>query len=281
MSQNRITCVVQDYDLDKIVNSGQLFRVTPAKQRGQYLVAMRDEYCLVQQENNTVIIDSYGKSLDWLQILGVSTPYDAEKLKEFMSQSKYLRTVYEFSKGIRLTRQDPWETLIGFIVSQRNHVFRIKEILKSACSILGYRIKGDPQYEVYSFPKPSDLKVGSLSGCGLGYREPYIYEAACMVDAGYIDLSQLTVEKCSSRVALSQLMSLRGVGAKVASCVALFGLGHTDMFPIDVWISRAMKEGNITGSMIESWGEMSGLIQQYIYYYMTHRNKIYNTESSI
>ena len=104
--------------------------------------------------------------------------------------------------------------------------------------------------------------------CSLGYREPYLYNAAKQVRDGDLELESLLAPRVKSCDAIQQLVRLHGVGIKVAQCTALFGMGHTDLFPVDVWIERAILRQYIDYDDIAKFGEYSGLVQQYIYNYM-------------
>ena len=258
---------VIDYDLAKTIESGQIFRREKLPEQQGYLVFSRNTYCRVRQDGNVLYLDSFGEPNEryWPFMFAVNEHDD--RLEALMSVTPFLREAYDFSKGIRILRQDPWEALISFIVSQNNNIPRIKKCINAVCHSKG-RILG---YGHYGFPKPEDLRPIALCNCGLGYRERYIYDAASAVANGTLNLTRLHASCSTPMRAMQELIQLRGVGTKVAECTMLFGLMHDNVFPVDVWISRAMKEGNITQLDVEGFGRSAGLVQQHIYYYMLNR----------
>lgn len=272
----------QNFSLIKTLESGQCFRYErndSNTRAAEYRVMSGDSCCIVSQPYD-------GATANYLDVEILGGSYDLIRWREYFGLTKeqeeatdtirYLLTtrmprlskVYEHSKGIRILRQDPWETLVTFIISQRNNIPRIKQNVSTLCSIWGTSCYRNWD----SFPTSRDLVRGSLERCGLGYRAPYVKGAAEAVSNGWLNLHSLTPERgCSSQRAVQELMRLRGVGVKVAECTALFGLGHMDLFPVDVWISRAIEEFDLDSSVVREFGTRSGLIQQYFYYYMISR----------
>ena len=173
----------------------------------------------------------------------------------------------EYGRGIRILRQDSWEALCSFIISQCNNISRIKGIVERLCENFGDPISvGDKVY--YTFPSAerlATLEPEKLACSRSGYRAEYIICAARAVVGGEIDLEAL--KKCDYKQAIKALRSIRGVGEKVANCVVLFGLWHMEAFPIDVWMKRALKENFPPDFEPETLGEYAGLAQQYIFYY--------------
>lgn len=178
--------------------------------------------------------------------------------------------------GIRILNQDPWETLISFIISQRNNIPKIKSTVDKLCKSFGDKLeigyKDKIQRDsIYSFPTPdkiAKLSLEELKPIGLGYRDEYVLLAARQVAEGKLDLERLKGSSISTDEAIYTLMQLKGVGIKVANCVALFGLHRLDTFPIDVWIKRIIDTyygGNLDPRV---YGDKSGLIQQYMFYYI-------------
>jgi len=179
------------------------------------------------------------------------------------------------SAGIHVFNQDPFETLISFIISANNNLGRIKNIITRLCRRAGDR-KHDCYGEYYTFPSPKQiaaLNEAEIEGCGAGYRAQSIREAAQKVADGY-DLEALrglTLEEARAR-----LKEFRGVGPKVADCVLLFSLGYSGAFPIDVWINRAVVELFFEGiqptqkdikELVCCLGSEAGIAQQYIFHY--------------
>ena len=175
-----------------------------------------------------------------------------------------------FGQGLRILKQNPFETLISFIISANNHIPRIKSIIERLCFELGEKCDG-----FYAFPTPQRLAGQTVSfyeKCGLGYRASYIYETANEICNGF-NLERLY--DMPSKDAKTQLCALKGVGPKVADCILLFGYGKTDVFPVDTWIKKVYNtyfgaEDNpkiIREKLVEKYGDLSGYAQQYLFYY--------------
>lgn len=167
------------------------------------------------------------------------------------------------SLGIRILRQDRWETLCSFIISQNNNIPRIKKIISSLCEKYGADIG-----EAKDFPTPDALyKAGenSLRELKCGFRAKYIYSAAAAVSNG--ELSLENVAKAKSLTDGEKLLTaLVGVGPKVAACTLLFGFERYDAFPVDVWIKRVLKKRFSKDFDPLSFGSTAGIAQQYLFY---------------
>ena len=170
-------------------------------------------------------------------------------------------------------RQDSWEALCSFIISQCNNISRIKGIVERLCTAFGDELRvGDRVY--YSFPTAetlAKLSAEDLACLRSGYRAEYIIIAAKAVADGSLDLDALKKTDC--KAAVKELRKLRGIGEKVANCVVLFGLAHMEAFPIDVWMKRALKENFPPDFEPETLGSYAGLAQQYIFYYARSNGK--------
>lgn len=263
-----------DYSLKKTLECNQFFRWRMLED-GWYTIVHRNNVCRVKQEGQILYLrmPTSGNTLilsEWTNFLGIfdDSDDDGESFKNIMQSTSFLRQAYDVAHGLHLLRQDPWECALGYLLSQNNNVARIKTCIEAVCETT-HDLLDDGWYR---WPTAEEIQVPSLAGCNLGYRDAYIYSLAHRVRRGF-DLSALHADTCRRITALQQLLSLRGVGPKVASCIALFSLGHTDVWPEDVWIKRAMTEGNITLQDVLSYGGSAGLVQEYIYYYMTHRMK--------
>lgn len=170
----------------------------------------------------------------------------------------------ESGKGIHILRQDPWETLCSFIISQNNNIPRIKKIIASLCALLGDEIAEG----VYDFPtaeRIAEVGADGLAPIRAGFRAAYLADAAEKVASGKLILESLY--DVSLEEAISALCTVKGVGPKVAGCVALFGLGHMDAFPIDVWIKRVIDKYYDKSFTPTVFGEYAGIAQQYLFYH--------------
>ncbi len=165
--------------------------------------------------------------------------------------------------GIRIFRQDPWETLVSFIISQNNNIPRIKKIIDSLCRLLGEEKNG-----IYSFPTAKAIASAGIEGLApikSGFRAKYIVDAATKVVSGEVSLERIA--SIGYTAALDELKSIKGVGDKVANCVLLFGFGYYEAFPIDVWVKRVIAKYYGEGFDPTSLGKYAGIAQQYLFYY--------------
>ncbi|MDR2761783.1 MAG: hypothetical protein LBB88_04200 [Planctomycetaceae bacterium] len=179
----------------------------------------------------------------------------------------FTQAAIEYGRGLRVLRQDAWEMLGSYIISQNNNIPKICSSILKICVLCGERIEFDG-LEFYSFPSADKilaLDESELRRAGLGYRSEYLFSAARAMVESEINLDEM--RNLSTIEAREKLLSLRGVGPKVANCVLLFGLGKLDAFPIDTWISKAAKyyDNKLDGT---KFGKYAGIIQEYIFYYI-------------
>ncbi|MBR2473445.1 MAG: DNA-3-methyladenine glycosylase 2 family protein [Clostridia bacterium] len=202
----------------------------------------------------------------WIRYLSLDTDYEGirRELSVTRKGDKSLALAMETGKGIRLLRQEPWETLCSFIISQNNNIPRIKKIIAALCKA-GAEISGGSETD---FPSPETLvKMGvdGLFALKTGFRAAYLYDAAHKVLSGEVDLE--AVKAMPTEQAAGELCKIKGVGPKVAACALLFGFEKYDAFPIDVWVKRVMAEyygGEVSG---KDFGAYAGLAQQYLFYH--------------
>ena len=214
-----------------------------------------------------------GEEKDWLAYFHLDRDYAA--IEKRLSVDEQLSMCIGSASGIRVFAQEPFETLITFIISANNNIGRIAGIVERLCALCGEKAEFDGK-EYYLFPKPESiaaLEESELVRIGSGYRAPYIKKSAAIIAGGY-QLEKL--RDMPLDIARKELLKFPGVGPKVADCVLLFGLGHTDAFPVDVWIGRAMSEIYFDGespkkkqleAAIRALGSESGIVQQYIFHY--------------
>lgn len=192
---------------------------------------------------------------------------DYASIRESLCIDDYMKKASDFGMGIRILRQDKWEALCSFIISQCNNIPRIKKIVETFCSLYGDEIPFDGKI-YYSFPsaeKTASLSLSDLEPLRCGYRAPYILSAAQAVSDGSLDLDALSDAPLDQ--AVKALRSLNGVGEKVANCAILFSLHKLDAFPIDVWMKKAIKEHYGDGFDPAVLGKYAGIGQQYMFYY--------------
>ncbi|MDO4816205.1 MAG: DNA glycosylase [Bacillota bacterium] len=262
-------CDAKSLDIVKTFECGQCFRWN-SDENGVYHGVVSGHYAEVENIDGEVYITSDTEGKFWQNYFDLATDYE-EISAAFTGE--YLEACREFGYGIRILRQDSWEALCSFIISQCNNISRIKGIVEKLCESFGEEIKvGDTVY--YSFPtaeKMAQLTIDDLAPLRAGYRAEYIIIAAKAVADGSLDLEAL--KSVNYKDAIKSLRGLRGIGEKVANCVVLFGLAHMEAFPVDVWMKRALKENFPRNFNPESLGPYAGLAQQYIFYYARSMGK--------
>ncbi len=204
----------------------------------------------------------------WKAYLALDTDY-AEIDKRIIdalpeSDRAHMQLAAETGRGIRILRQDPWEALCSFIISQNNNIPRIKKIISAMSEKYGEDLGG-----VYSFPTAEALyNAGEeeIFALRTGFRAKYIYDAAKKVCTGELDLEAVAFAE-TYEAAANMLMTVSGVGPKVAACTLLFGFGRTDAFPIDVWIKKVIEKRFPNGLDHTVFGDVAGIAQQYLFYY--------------
>ena len=252
-------------DIRKIAESGQTFRMSYDEKRSSesrsdvYRCIALDKICYAGA--GSIDCPAEDDSF-WKEYFDLGTSYESF-IEAIDPEDLYLTRAAEFGKGIRILKQDPWEMLITFIISQRRSIPSIKTCVEALCRKWGKLLSCG----LYAFPTADELAAASLeelSGCSLGYRAEYVYLAAQGASSGNIDLEgwrALNDEELTQK-----LLALRGVGPKVANCVSLFGFYRIGAFPIDVWIDRVLKEHYPEGFPMEMYKGYAGVMQQYMFY---------------
>jgi len=177
--------------------------------------------------------------------------------------NKVLKQAINAYPGLRMLRQDIWETLISFILSQNSNIPRIKKMIQALCENFGEKLPAGG----YCFPTPqaiAALKPGDLHKIKSGYRAAYIIDAATRFADGRFN--PVLLEEMPSDVVYQSLLSIHGVGPKVADCVLLFGFGRVERFPLDVWIKRVMAKLYPSG-FPRGLEKYSGIAQQFLFHY--------------
>lgn len=255
---------VTDFDPERIFECGQCFRFN-RDERGDYTGVAMGRALRVRRAGESIYISGGIDDFEnvWRDYFDMDRDY--ADIRASLAIDPYMEAATVFGAGIRILRQDRWEALCSFIISQCNNIPRIKKIIERLCQSYGETIEFDGK-TYYTFPTAARIAaLSALDGIGSGYRAPYILNAARAVASGELDLAALA---CSDYdTALKALLRLNGVGKKVANCVILFGLQMLSAFPIDVWIKKAIS-GQYGGDFDpEIFGEYAGVAQQYIFYF--------------
>ena len=258
-------CGVQELNPQRTFDCGQCFRWN-ADAEGKYRGVASGKAAVVWAEAGRTYIEcAAGDIYFWRDYLDMETDY--AEARRSIEVCDYLRECAAYGEGIRILRQDKWEALCSFIISQCNNIPRIKGIVEKLCSLYGDAVEA-PWGEARSFPsaeRVAELNEADLAPLHSGYRAPYILAAARAVAGGDIDLDATALLPCGE--ARAELKKLNGVGDKVANCVVLFGLHQLDAFPVDVWIKRALAANMPKGFDPSSLGKYAGLAQQYMFFH--------------
>ncbi len=183
---------------------------------------------------------------------------------EMFKKDKTINKALNYAKGIRIVKQDSWEVICSFIISQNNNISRIKGIIENLCKSYGKKISE----ENYTFPSPEVLEKVSLEKLmeiKAGFRCKYILDACKMVVSGELLIDKIDIMDIDE--ARKSLMCVKGIGPKVADCILLFGFYRLEAFPIDVWIKRALDYFYPNG-FPDEYLKFGGVAQQYIFHYI-------------
>lgn len=268
---------IRHLNIGQIAESGQCFRINPLKEGsysliafGRYLEISQPEEDIVElgcteEEYKTIWRDYFHIDYDYAGIV--------DQLKH--SSDDFLRKAVQGGSGIRILRQEPFEMLISFIISQNKNIPSIKACIERICEKYGECCTDQSTGVVYhTFPTPeqlADAKQEELRNLKLGYRDSYILSAARAVASGAINLEEL--KSVSHEEAVKALCEIHGVGVKVANCVSLYGLHHIEAFPVDVWIRRILAEVYANCFDTAPYRGYAGIIQQYMFYYFRSLKK--------
>ena len=240
-----ITVELDNFSLREICQSGQCFRMRETAEKDTYELIAGDKYLKLSQEGS--IVNFYCSDMEFIC---------------------YWVPAVQCGSGIRILRQDLWEMIITFLISQQNNISRIRGCIDRLCKKYGTKMTAE-ETEYYSFPSPGQLATATeedLRALGMGYRARYIVETTESILNGEVSLEKLYQMKYYRR-AKKELMKLSGVGEKVADCICLFALHHMDAFPIDTHIRQVLEEHYRRGFPNRRYHGMRGIMQQYIFYY--------------
>lgn len=262
---------LQDFNINQILDCGQIFR---------YVI--EDDTAVVYSKNKRAIIKTNQQDV---VILSEDTDYfenffdlqtDYGLIKNKLKKDKFLLDAIKYGYGIRILNNDAYEMIISFIISANNNIARIKKSIEYLCSNFG-----DNMGEYFAFPTLNQLKQASVDDfklAGLGYRAPQMFETVQSLTENSIE----NLKTKSKDEQFNYLVSLKGIGEKVANCILLFGLSRKDVFPVDTWINKVYNKLNnsnetnrkkITQELISKYGNLSGYAQQYFFYHF-RENKI-------
>ncbi len=272
------------FELKDIFDCGQCFRWNKEFD-DSYTGIWKNNVVNVKKENNNIIFTGVSDTENFEEEINkyFDMDRDYEEIKEKLSKiDDNMKTSIEYGKGIRILNQELWETIISFIISANNNIPRIKGIIERLSKNYGKKIEWNGK-EYYTFPTPEELKgvtVEEYRSLGLGFRDIRLYETTKMILEKEVVLEELQNNPNTIEIR-EKLLTLSGVGPKVADCILLFSsLKRFEVFPIDVWVRRVMNdlyiknedENKVSKKQIENlakekFGNLAGLAQQYLFYW--------------
>ncbi|MBP3718973.1 MAG: DNA-3-methyladenine glycosylase 2 family protein [Eubacterium sp.] len=293
MNKNFVLENVKDFHLKDVLECGQCFHfqrtdsgINPNEY--EYDIVFRDRVLHIKEEPDQggvrLILENteeWEYQTIWREYFDLDRDYSEIKNKIIKADPR-LEEIIEEHNGIRILNQDFFETLISFIISQNKQIPQIKQVVNNLSSELGTKFdvtminRFGTEFDAF-FPTVDQLYSATedeirLSKCG--FRAPYIVDATKKVKEGEISEDKLL--RLDSNEARQLLMTIHGVGEKVANCVLLFGLGRTDVFPVDVWMKRVCEylyfgedtpKSEIEHFATEKFGDVAGYAQQYLFIY--------------
>jgi N-glycosylase/DNA lyase len=265
----------RDFSVGDTLGCGQFFRYAPLGQGAYTLVAFGRALRVAQRGDEIYLHPCAAEEFTarWHDFFDLGEDYGAIKAG-LAAGGGVLAEAIAYGPGLRILRQDPWECLVTFILSQNNNIPRVKGIVERMAGRYGTCRGG-----VHAFPTPEALAAAGTEGlrqCGAGFRAKYISAAAQAVCQGFLH----TLAQEPTRAVLE---TLPGVGPKVADCVLLYAFGQKQVFPVDVWVRRVMREYYFDGGAAtpqavwafarETFGAYAGCAQQYLFHYLRNRGK--------
>lgn len=255
----------QDFNVKQTLDCGQIFRYSIMDNKA--IVCSADKRAILLTEKDRIIIKT--EDVEYFEnFFDLRTDY--QKIKHQLKKDKFLSSAVDYGYGIRILNNDAYEMIVSFIISANNNISRIKKSIEYLCENFGKNMG-----EYFAFPTLEQLKLATIEdfqNAGLGYRAPHMFETIQKLTND--DIEKLKI--LSNNEKFNFLVSLKGIGEKVANCVMLFGLGVKDVFPVDTWINKVYNnltnniETNrkkITKELTNRYKELSGYAQQYFFYY--------------
>ncbi|MDR3285542.1 MAG: hypothetical protein LBS83_02555 [Holosporales bacterium] len=246
-----------DFSIEQIANSGQCFRINKIGKVWQVIAFSKVLEIKPIRKNAHIFYCSYEEYQDiWMNYFDFNRDYASIKKSILEMNDPYLNKAVQYGYGIRILKQDLWEIIVSFIISQRNNISRIKNIIKKLCVPYGN-----------AFPSANILAtyaIEDFTSIGLGYRAQYLADISKAGSIGTLDLEHL--KKLDCQEAIMYLKQFNGIGDKIANCIVLFGLHRIEAFPKDVWINRIIEKYNGNFN-IERFKEYAGVVQQYMFFY--------------
>lgn len=284
MAASEILLPVRDYDLAATLDSGQVFRWR--RDADGWAGVLGRHALRLTQTPDAIRAEAAAPVADWAFLREfLQSDTDLGAIRKTFPDDEPMRAAVAACGGLRLLRQEPWECLASFILSSTKQIIQIRQIVALLCERFGERLPSRPPLfpgPGYSFPAPQAIASASeaeLRGCKMGFRAPHLLEAARRIAGGRFDLEE--IRRLAYADARARLMTLPGVGGKIADCVLLFAYGFDAAFPVDVWIERALQQlyfprrrasdRRLREFTATHFGPHAGYAQQYLFHYMRTR----------
>ncbi len=258
---------ITPFSLEQIFECGQCFRWDVQTDGSYFGIANGHAARIYYNDGDVSIVTDCEDEVFWRSYLDIDRDYNS--IINELSADAIMKDAISKGNGIRLLKQDPWEAVVSFIISQNNNIPRIKKIIGLLCENFGTKISFEGG-KYYSFPTAEQICGKDLSVIKAGFRDKYIQSAASMCLSGEVNFE--SVYDMDYETALEYLKQIKGVGNKVADCVLLFAYQKFDAFPKDVWIKRTVSQlYNIPEEDIEAFAKEKfkgncGFAQQYLFY---------------
>lgn len=257
---------VRHFNLAETLDCGQAFRWGKIADETFSGIAHGKRLDVLFNENEHLLTikncTTHEFNTTWKNYFDFNRDYSTFRL--MFLHDKNLKNAMDFSPGLRLMYQDPWETLVSFILSQNTNIPRIKKMIHALCTCFGSPLPCGG----FTFPSPekiATLTVDDLSPIRCGYRAKYIIDAAQQTACGKFDITYLKTRPTDE--VKQALLNILGVGPKVADCVLLYGFGRVECYPIDVWIKRVMTALYPQG-FPEELNNHAGIAQLFLFHYV-------------
>lgn len=255
---------VSNLDLEQIACSGQCFTWEPIGDGG-WRIPHRDKLVEARLEEGDLLLSCTAEELEstWRAYFDLDTDYAGIQAL-IDPEDACLSQAAERGRGIRILRQDLWEVMVGFLISQNNNITRITRSMSALRAAWGRSVGA---FRV--FPRPDDLagvSEADFRAAGLGYRAAYLARLVEALSGGGLSQLETALSAATDQEAEALLMGFHGIGRKVAGCICLFGLHRTDFFPVDTHIRQVLSAHYPLGFPFARYRGYLGIIQQYLFY---------------
>ena len=277
---------VQNFCIDQIMRSGQCFRINKISDN-TYTVIHKDHYLEITEGKDggyTFSCSDADMQSIWAPYFDLNQRVYAEIRKIVDPEDAFLKNAIDYGQGIRILNQDLWETMVCFMISQNNNIPRIKKTIEELCSRLGeiHETRPGSSIEKYhSMPSPEAIAAAGLKDlkeCGLGYRAEYLKSLGENIIDSRINLESLKEIRGYEGIH-NVLISIKGIGPKVAACIELFGLHRFDALPIDTWMKKIINQKYAGYFPSNKYPGFEGLMQQYMFFYaLEHKDEFKEEE---